>query len=118
MDISALGYYKTYFFVIVVLVVLDVVLGIASAIKMKRFKAELMASFLAQDVLPFIVGLAAFIVALNLTTPDLSGVSAAFVVMLVSIVAWVMVVISLSISVIKSVSEIVAAPVPVSAPKA
>ena len=116
MDTAALGTFKLEFLIVVVLIALDVIFGIASALKMKSFQLQRMYEFLAKDVLPCLLCLATFIVFVYAVMPVFPSVPADLVSLVVSIIAFVFVWLFLAFSIIKSVTEIAAQPAP-AAPK-
>jgi hypothetical protein len=106
MSLEALGLYKVFFLVVIVLIILDVIFGIVSAIKHNTFSAQRMVEFLSKDVLPCVLGLATFILFVYFVMPSVGGVSAALLSEIVSVIAFVMVGIFLVFSIIKSANEI------------
>jgi uncharacterized membrane protein len=117
MDTSALGIYRIGFLVVIVLIVLDVIFGIASAVKKGSFQWQRMYEFLAKDVIPCVLGLATFILFVYFVVPVIPNIPAPLVSEVVCVIALVMVCIFLVYSIIKSVNEVFAqAPAP--APKA
>jgi hypothetical protein len=101
-----LATYKPYLLTMVGLILLDVVMGIASALKQGKFEWAKLSDFYLRQVFPSLLGWVAFTVATYLVTPSLLGGSTGIVSEGVSVLAWGTVVVNLLTSIAKSVSEV------------
>lgn len=104
--------YKPYLLTLVGLVILDVLMGVSSALKTGAFEWKKMSEFYSKSVLPGLIGWMAFTVAAYLVAPDLLGSAKDAVTGGISIVAWTTVVLTLVASITKSTSEVLGVNLP------
>lgn len=100
--------YRVQILTLVGLILLDVVMGVASAIKAKAFKWNKLADFYCTTVLPQLIGWIGLTVTMHLVVPDVYGVASSATANL----AWATIVANLGASVGKSFKEVFGADAP------
>ena len=98
--------YAPYLETLLGLVILDVIFGVAAALRKGQFQWAAIANFYKSSVLPDVLGWLGLVIATYLVAPGLLGAYANIVSQSIVTLAWLTVVATLGLSIIKSASEV------------